>query len=1086
MIEVHISNNSEILIQKICKIFKNKPLFHPLQEEIFIIDNIKIAQWIKIIIAKKLGISANIKYYKPFDFIFKTFQYKIINDNNTSEYHDTFLFWNILKLYENYKINIDFINIKDSQLKKINFALYTSKMFQKYLIYRPHWIDYWKLNINIPNILPLDQLWQKKLWFLISKTSQQTQFLKLNFTKLLDKYLTNIQKNSKNKNSKKSRIIIFGMHQLNSTYLSIFSKMSNIYEVILLYYSPHSFIYQNMINLKINDSHHKQNERKKIYISSILKNFAQSDFSNLLLLNSIQKNTFFHLKKKNNFLRKIQFIITNQKKKQINTIKNNIKKDNILTEDQSISINICNTLQREIEILKNKLLYILNENPKIMPYDIVVMSTNINLYTPFIHGVFSKKTEKDYIPYIISNEKSLIKDPLFEFFEKILDLSTNNFDIDQIFYFLEMPFISKKFHMQETKIKLLKNHLKQINVKWGLNKKHLSDISIPCKEYNTWQYGINRILLSYSMGSTKKNWNNIFTYNLSNDSINKLIGKLSEFIDTIDKWRQKLKHSKLLKNWFIIIQELIDDFFYKEDKLTNKKLNLIENQWRILINTGIQNKYKKKIEIRLLKDQIFLKIQQQTTNQQLFVGSTIFCDLTTLKGIPFKVTCILGLDQKIDYYENKLESFDLMKKYPNIHDPNIKNKYNILILEFFLLTKKYFYASYIKDKNNNNFRSNASLFIKNIINITEKNFFLKGDETLNLKNQSKNIISHLCYVHEKHPYVIKNFQVNKPYNSFDIIWYNFIHLIKKQKLKFSSSLKLIDKKKINLKEITKFWTHPVRYFFNNRLKIKFDLIENNEKNTEPFQLNALNSYKLNKDIFKTIIQQKNLNKIFEKYEKSGILPHGNFGITIFEQHEKKIISLIKKLFLIRRFPKKKSFFLQINQHHIYGSLSEVCKSGLIKCHPKVINLKDIISLWIEHLIYCLLGGKKDSIILGLNDSTWQFANLKTGTAYYYLSYYLEGYIFGLNKPLLLTQSGFEWLKVMYEKKTKLITTNNIKIIKGSKKLLQIWKGNDYKLGEKEDIYFKKIIPNLKSYNIKDICNISKRWLLPILMHKKIK
>jgi len=299
MIEIHISNNTDTLIQKICEIIKNKPLINPLQEEIFIIDNKKVAQWIKISIATKLGISANIKCFQPFEFLLKTFQHKIINCNDTFKYHnDTFLFWKILKLQENYKINIDFIKTNDSQSKKINFALHVSKMFQKYLIYRPNWINYWNSNINIPNILSLDQVWQKKLWYLIKTQVSKSNFSKLNFMNLLDNFLIKNQKNKKNAFLKESRIIIFGMHQLNNTYLSIFSKISNIYKVILVYYSPYSYICQNISYFTNEKSKHKKNINNLAYVNPILKNFAKSDLLNLTRLNTIQKNIFFILKKK--------------------------------------------------------------------------------------------------------------------------------------------------------------------------------------------------------------------------------------------------------------------------------------------------------------------------------------------------------------------------------------------------------------------------------------------------------------------------------------------------------------------------------------------------------------------------------------------------------------------------------------------------------------------------------------------------------------------------------------------------------------------------------------------------------------------
>ncbi|QTM69433.1 exodeoxyribonuclease V subunit gamma, partial [Buchnera aphidicola (Hormaphis cornu)] len=228
-----------------------------------------------------------------------------------------------------------------------------------------------------------------------------------------------------------------------------------------------------------------------------------------------------------------------------------------------------------------------------------------------------------------------------------------------------MLYFQKNFFFHEHEITLLEELIEQINIRWGLNNKHLSDVSIPCKEYNTWQYGLNKILLNYSLGPTTQIWNDIISYNQSNKLNSRLIGKLSGFIDLITKWRTKLKYPKKLQTWLNIIQDIFNEFFCKRDDIVNKKLRSIENAITSIIQDGIKNKYNKKIHINLLKTQIISKINQIPNIQQLFLGKIIFCNLTTLPGIPFKVTCILGLNDNVDKITKKLESFDLMHQYPD-------------------------------------------------------------------------------------------------------------------------------------------------------------------------------------------------------------------------------------------------------------------------------------------------------------------------------------------------------------------------------------------------------------------------------------
>nr|WP_232037635.1 hypothetical protein [Buchnera aphidicola] len=280
-----------------------------------------------------------------------------------------------------------------------------------------------------------------------------------------------------------------------------------------------------------------------------------------------------------------------------------------------------------------------------------------------------------------------------------------------------------------------------------------------------------------------------------------------------------------------------------------------------------------------------------------------------------------------------------------------------------------------------------------------------------------------------------------------------------------------------------FWKNPIRYFCRHRLKIIETSLELQNNNVENFTLNKINNYNLCKDILNAIVYQKSINYIFQHYEKSGLLPHGEIGIAIFNNCKEKMLDIAKKILYLRKFPKTKTINVQIKNCLINGLLTQICKIGLLEWRPKILNFNDSIDLWFKHLFYCLSGGKKNSLMIGLNSSILKFENLTVESAYYYLHSYIDAYTKGMNDPLLLTKSGLIWLTTVFDKKNNIITNNNIKHLKGIKKFTDTWNGNDYFSGEKENFYIKQVIPVLTKSNITKMCDISKKWLLPILINQ---
>ncbi|STQ09555.1 exodeoxyribonuclease V subunit gamma [Enterobacter cloacae] len=75
-------------------------------------------------------------------------------------------------------------------------------------------------------------------------------------------------------------------------------------------------------------------------------------------------------------------------------------------DDRSITVHVCHSAQREVEVLHDQLLAMLQDDPDLTPRDIVVMVADIDSYSPFIQAVFGSATGERYLPYAISDRRA--------------------------------------------------------------------------------------------------------------------------------------------------------------------------------------------------------------------------------------------------------------------------------------------------------------------------------------------------------------------------------------------------------------------------------------------------------------------------------------------------------------------------------------------------------------------------------------------------------------------------------------------------------------------------------------------------------
>ncbi|CAL4323036.1 RecBCD enzyme subunit RecC [Buchnera aphidicola (Chaitophorus sp. 3695)] len=1039
MIKIYTSNDLNYLIRKICSFIKkkNNNIF---LKEIIIVEDKAMISFIENKISKILGINSNISYISIKKFIFNILKKNIYNKKFL--FNESCILWELISLSPKYTKYFSF-NKKDSDLIKFKYFKTLSKILYEYSIHRPNWIVDWEnkkytiLNKNntLYNI-------QKKIWNKIIYTKKIQKKYHIPYL------IKNFNKNNIQSINLPNRLFLLNPCNYAFTYFKILKKISNITEIYFFICTP----FQNLNSLKKKNynnsnsfiSHWYKDHLKQIkYIFNLTTNIKQKYIINYnkTLLGNIQNQ--------------IKNIHTN----------NILKKKNNFSNDDSISIHECHSYLREIEILYDNISYILNTNKNIEPKHIIVKTENIENYIPFIQSVFISENQKNKIPFKIYKKK-FSNSKILYIFNKILELPENKFKSEKILNFLNFSFISKKFLINKKEFKIIKKWIKDTNIRWGIDQNHKKKIHhIPINQ-NTWNEGIKKIIMGYGV----KNyilWKKILPYNINEKKEIKILEKILFFIKILKKWRKKLSTKKNIYSWKKIYLQIINDFFYLNVK-QKKKIKYIEKEWNIILKNISNSSYKKRISIKIIQYEINKKLKNILTYNKNNYNCITFSHFKNFRTIPFKITYILGMNyhefpkKNIQKHENLL----YIDKQNNNYKKNSEEYF--MFLELLYFTQKKIFISYINNSYDSIKNQSYSIILNQFNIYIQENFFLKKD-----------FFKNLLFIHPKYSFERKNFHIKNNFHSFHSKW--ILSKNTKKKISFKKNIKIplsYKIKNIHIKNLLSFWNNPIKYFFHNRLKIFYQREILDNYNQEPFYIDKKNHYLLSEKILNYMIFKKDLDSLFKIISSMGILPHGNLGKTYLNYQFKKIKKIFIKIKKMNISLKNKYIEFKINRYIIQGNLKNITEKGLLRWKSFNLNHYNKITFWIEHLIYCIQNGKYHSSYIGMNNKI-TFRNLKKDLAEKYLLKYILGYIQGLKKPIILTNTGLSWFHYMYDKKKKKISNKN-KIIKYSKKkIIDIWNGNKYVLGEKKDPYIKKLYTLFHHNFIQKTCQTCKYWMLPI-------
>lgn len=1059
MFFVYKSNRIDILFSKICEIIKKKPLPNIFEREIIINENEILFQYLNFFVANKSGIAADFKLIHPNSFIWELFKKFLPSIKINNIFSISIIVWKIMQIIE----ENDFIECikKDYKIKKkFDFSFLMASLYEKYILFRPNWINIWERKTKEKFKFEKDNKWQIKLWIEIINYTKKLKQSTLHFANLFEKFK---KLKKKEKIGFPNRFFIISCLSLKPIYMKIFKEISIYTDV---YFLSINFFEEKNFNFNFIKNKKNSNLQEKDSLINLCKQYENFYSFFLQKFKKIKFNNSFKENNKKKLLNILQNKILNSEKN-----KKIIKKKLLLPKDNSISINICYDKRHEIEVLYKNLLKFFNKNPKLQASDIVVTSHSLDTYITHIESIFKSNNKKEKIPFYISKKHSHTTEKILFVFNKILNLSNIRFNNEEILELIEIQDIADNFNISEEEINILYEWINKANIKWGIQKK--TDSIFFKNNKNNWFYGINKILASYAINEEEKNWKNILSFTSINTSRTELIGKLIHLIEKLDKWRKKLLFSKKITSWRPLFECFIKDFFCKNKKI-KKNIDIIHKNWIKMIDDASLAHYQKKIPIDILKKK-FLHIMNYFSKKKFLPGVVNFCHPSLICYIPFKIKCIIGVDRQ-EIPKKNLNPFNLLDKYPLIGDFNSSDKICYLFLQNLISTQSIFYISYIGYSLKNDIEINPSVLIDQLLDYITNNFyFLKKDD---FEKNKKKIFEHLLKKNKKKHFYEKkkikkiNFSKDKKIKEINKEIYNNLFLRK--------DLKNLIFNEIKLKNLINFWKNPIRCFFNTVLNIKFKIRKNNTI-TEPFLVDQLDVFKIRSMIFEKMLKKQNIKNTLKNIILSGMLPYGNFGLFFLKETKKEIEKLIKKIFTYRNLSREENIDIKIKQYCIKGKLNEIQKTGLLRWKLSTINYKDQISLWLEHLIYCILGGTGDSKIIGYKNQFFSLHSLPSNIASNYLLNYIEGYIEGMKNPLLLTKSGSDWLDKIYDKKNNYITKNQDIKKKAYKTLYQTWIGNEYISGEKEDLYIQNIMPEL---NIKKICKISQKWLYPIKKYQK--
>lgn len=918
MINLYTSNNLEFLVSELGKHLFEKKKSDILAPHTIIVQSLGMQRWISLKIAQQYGVFINCEFPFPQQFAEGIFKAVVSEYELSPLYDPKKLVWLIMDILPQCIDDQKFsevkkyilVNGKIDQIRLFQLAQKLALLYDEYVVYFYKDILQWEKQKRSNG-------WVEYLWKYIVEQIRvdSTQCHK---AQILEKALASIQ-NKKNKDVLRqalweklylNEIFVFGVTMLPEYYVALFDALSSIVPVHIFQLNPSKEYWFDVVSEKTKLRLQQRNidvEKYKYEVGNpLLASLGKvgKEYIGMLLDFEAVENiddasyTFTNDEDDETLLHIIQSDICTC----IDRRKDEQKKIPILETDTSITIHSCHSPQREIEVLRDYIIDILNNNKDITPNDIVVMAPDIDVYVPFIHAIFDdtivKKEGLPQLPYSIADQSYRNASRFIAVFCDILEVLSDRLGADEVCALLDYEEVALRFGLDKHAVLQFQQWVHELNVRWGKDADHRAQFTHNKSSAFTWQYAIERLLMGYAIPQRLGIVDDIVPFDCVEGSGVVVLENILNFLHVLFHFYDEAQRPKTLSQWKEFCNQIITAFLdseqHSKDYEELQRLLSLESE-------AFEINLRHTFDFLVIKDWINTYIAEQKVSSNFLTKGITFCQLLPMRSIPFKVVCLLGINDGQFPRQDDIVSFDILRnqikekqqsseyakqnKVDTLQIPRcIRSKRaddRYLFLESIISAKEYLFISYQGQSPVDLSIKEPSVVVNELLEYIEKGFYC-NDSKQSIKE--KIITRH--HLHRFHPAYYSG--SNKLF-SYSPVWLNESKSLVRDRVKYEALTRdpiednvVQEVSEVSIDEFINFFMNPARYFIRRILGVwlRDDVIV--LEGTEPLVVGGLEKYNLYNELIPALLKDEPLDIPVTTLKKECRIPDDILGDVIFQ------------------------------------------------------------------------------------------------------------------------------------------------------------------------------------------------------------
>ena len=370
--------------------------------------------------------------------------------------------------------------------------------------------------------------------------------------------------------------------------------------------------------------------------------------------------------------------------------------------DGSVQVHVCHSLARQIEVLHDRLLACFDEIPDLRPDDVLVTVPDLGRAAPLIDAVFGTATPR--IPYLVTGLPPTRTNPVARAFAAILALAQQRVAVSSLVELARTEAIAQRYDLGGNGLDTVQNWLHAAGARRGWRGDALlrldapqacaltgADVS-PALERHTLGDAMMRLFLGYALPDDALPVDDWLPVGGIEGGRAEWLGQLARLIDDLDATAVTLQTMRTGLAWRDQLLAMLEQFFSDEPRFADDvaEVRVAIEQIGSAIADGAP-------EVRVPVDvvaRVLANALDDPTRGGVPSGRVTFAAIPSLRLLPYRVVCMIGMDDGVLPGRVRADEFDLMRALPQRGDRQRRDDERNLFLDLMLSAQDRFLMTY--------------------------------------------------------------------------------------------------------------------------------------------------------------------------------------------------------------------------------------------------------------------------------------------------------------------------------------------------------------------------------------------------------